>query len=129
MTDVFPSPTLLPSPVTEGATSTDVFDAVSRGLLELGAVAVVQFLNDSALTPSVSRAPATVPNPAPAPSVPEPDSRTFLRAVATVHQACQHAFGSTDALRFAYDEDSVTSSTFAFHFSFALPCEHDSGHS
>ena len=129
MTDVFPTPAILRSPVTEEATSTDVFNAVSRGLLELGAVAVVQFLNDSALTPSVSREPTAIPNPAPAPSVPDPDSRTFPRAVATVHQACQHAFGSTDALRFAYDEDSATSSTFAFHFPYALPCKRDSGYS
>lgn len=85
----------------------DVFAHVTERLLRIGAVPVPLYLQEPALAALSRNALAALPtqqNVAPAPAA-EP---TITRAVARLHQACQHTFGSTEALRYEFEEDAVT---------------------
>ncbi len=85
----------------------DVFLHVTERLIRIGAVPVPLYLQEPALA-ALSRnafaAPPNQLNTAPAPAA-EP---TITRAVARLHQACQHTFGSTEALRYEFEEDAAT---------------------
>ena len=102
------------------ANDDNAYASVTEGLLDIGAVMVVQYLNDTAPVPDVPSAPilATLQPPplAPAPDIPHSD-----RPTARLHQACQHTFGNADALKFEYEDDPTTRGTLAFFMSPLFP--------
>ncbi|KAH9939641.1 uncharacterized protein BXZ73DRAFT_23966, partial [Epithele typhae] len=87
------------------------FASVTEGLTGIGAVPVLQYLNDGVLVSNVAPVdpPGRQPSSHPPPSIPDLERHVNVpRAVARLHQACQHTFGSTDALKFDFDEDVAT---------------------
>ncbi|KAI0667446.1 hypothetical protein C8Q78DRAFT_982101 [Trametes maxima] len=107
------SPANVPTASTSARDEEAAFARATEKLLNIGAVPVAFYLQEPALAPVVqnavlaisqqlqsSAAPAAVPAPAP--------EQTITRAVARLHQTCQNTFGSTDALRFEFEEDAVS---------------------
>ena len=99
-----------PMPFPSGPTVMDVdptvFAQVSETHLRHGAVPITHYLNDLLLSSLPSTSSSLPPQPPLAAHELEP---TIPKAVAKIHQACQQTFGSTQAVKFDYEEDAITS--------------------
>ncbi|KAH9849147.1 hypothetical protein C2E23DRAFT_888535 [Lenzites betulinus] len=95
------------TPTTMSANQESLFAHATQKLLHIGAVPVAHYLQEPALL-AVSQNVLIAPPPGqpstPTESTSEP---VITRAVARLHQACQHNFGSTDGLRYEIEEDIV----------------------
>ena len=96
---------------------------VTEGLLSIGALPVLAYITLPPPPPTISVAPQS---DAPS-SVTSDSGETITRAVARLHQACQHTFGNTDALKFVFEDDPAGQG--AWHVFGATPAHsiHDQG--
>jgi hypothetical protein len=104
------------------------FEMVSENLLEMGALSTDEYLHSSLADSRIHDTPELVlempqrpsPTPSPEPFAPvgddhsndpiSPSSR--MQTVARLHQTCQRAFGSTDALKFEFLEENGANSKY-----------------
>ena len=96
---------VVPSNPTAMDVDSAVFAQVSEAHLRHGAIPVTHYLNDL-LFSSLQSISSHVPLPLP-PAAQELEP-TIPKAVAKIHQACQQKFGSTQAVKFDYEEDALT---------------------
>ncbi|TBU39205.1 hypothetical protein BD309DRAFT_872776 [Dichomitus squalens] len=82
-----------------------VFAQVSEAHLRNGAIPVSHYLNDLDLLASLPSTSSVPPHPPPPAQQLEP---TIPKAVAKIHQACQQAFGNTQAVKFDFEEDPIS---------------------
>ncbi|KAI0357113.1 hypothetical protein OH77DRAFT_1519559 [Trametes cingulata] len=106
------TPAAHPEPATPDTSSMDeeaAFAQATQGLLGVGAVPVLQYLQEPALAPVVQSALTPAAQHTPPSAAPGPAPETIIaRAVARLHQAYQQTFGNTDGLRFEYEEDAIS---------------------
>ncbi|KAI0822152.1 hypothetical protein BC628DRAFT_1422075 [Trametes gibbosa] len=101
----------LPGPSTSTGTPMNEeasFAHATEKLLHIGAVPVAHYLQEPALL-AVSQNVLLAPPPPVQPSTASESTSepVITRAVARLHQACQHNFGDTDGLRYEFEEDVV----------------------
>ncbi|PIL32569.1 hypothetical protein GSI_05272 [Ganoderma sinense ZZ0214-1] len=82
------------------------FAQASQGLVHNGAVPILHYLNDLALFHPVASTSGGAPPPQSGTT--QDIEPTIPKAVARIHQACQQAFGSTQPLKFDFEEDVLT---------------------